>query len=161
MTFNKSAWSKVYHSSPEFKEHRKLLRNTPEMRAKANAYQTRKRREAGSIPREQYQPDLSHLVDKQVVDKRRDVVLSKGQNHECALCWSLKSPDGQIFQFKNLRMFVQTHRHLFTEDQLKLQRTRNTGRQKERIIGQLAKLSPRSAHNYNNVHGWTWHINNE
>jgi len=72
-------------------------------------------------------------------------------NHN-AKAYSLKSPNGKIFQFRNLSYFVEKHREEFTElyniiDDAKLQ-TIHTG---------LANLAPRIRKPKKSWRGWTWH----
>jgi len=77
-------------------------------------------------------------------------------NHPFSLYWSLRSPEGQTFRFKNMRDFVESHRHLFTEYQL-----RAAARNVPYVVYQLRRLSPRFKRPAMVSHGWTWHINKE
>jgi hypothetical protein len=90
-------------------------------------------------------------------EAKRRLVNSKGPQHELALCWSLRSPNGDVFQFKNLVHFVRTNRSLFSEYELE-ERTYGKNLSVPRIVRQLIALSPRNKHPRETVRGWRWHI---
>jgi hypothetical protein len=100
---------------------------------------------------------MAVLRTPEVNRKRSETGRSLGPNHSHALCWSLCSPDGKIFQFKNLAAFIRENRGLFTEEQLvsvnKFGRTR--------IEAAIAMLSPRRKKCVEHCCGWTWHVNSE
>jgi hypothetical protein len=94
------------------------------------------------------------LMSKEARAKAREALLKHGPNNKLALCWSLKSPVGKTYQFKNLGHFVRTNSHLFTAEQM-----RSTSSGKPAIQRALYALSPRRKNNKETIHGWRWHIN--
>ena len=66
--------------------------------------------------------------------------------------FSLKSPDGEIFQFRNLSLFVDIRRDLF----VKIYGSVESIKLKTVAIG-LSSLGPRCKRRKNSWYGWTWH----
>jgi hypothetical protein len=80
--------------------------------------------------------------------------MPKGPNAPTALFWSLISPNGVTYKFKNLAAFVRDNRRLFTEEQLRP--VNKHGR--TRIEAAIAMLSPRRKHCVEHCCGWRWHV---
>ena len=91
---------------------------------------------------------------KEARDKARAKMLSYGEGFPGALFWSLMSPDGTVYKFKNLPHFIRSNRHLFTDEQLLP--VNKAGR--TRIEAAIYMLSPRRKHCVEHCHGWRWHI---
>ena len=94
----------------------------------------------------------SHSADAR--NKHRYTQLAKGENMECALFWSLISPEGVVYKFRNLSSFIRNNKNLFTSDQLLP--VNSLGR--TRIEAAIAMLSPRRKNCVERCHGWRWHI---
>lgn len=100
------------------------------------------------------------ITESSFVARRTEAIkaspLCRGPSSVHALCWSLKSPDGVVFQFKNLSHFIRTNSNLFTPEQLVV--VTKTGI--TRIGRRLEALSPRRKRTpHLQADGWTWHIN--
>jgi len=69
--------------------------------------------------------------------------------------WTLRAPNGVHYSFTNLREFVRTHAHLFSEDELKVLRDGKT-----RAINGLHGLRPSDTRKrvHGSWHGWTWRL---
>ena len=97
------------------------------------------------------------LHSSEIREKSRKTAKAKKELHPNALFWSLLSPCGQVFKFRNLNAFVESNQHLFTSHQLEHVR-QSKGRPKARIIVSLGELSPRRKRNCETIFGWRWHI---
>ncbi len=105
---------------------------------------------------------MEKLHTETVTKKRAELSMAKGENHEKAQAWSLKSPDGRIHQFKNLRKFVRDNPALFDSEDVKLRPRTGHGMQNwSRAITGLAALSPRRKECRLTYKGWMWHVNTE
>jgi hypothetical protein len=89
------------------------------------------------------------------IEARKSKGIFKGENHNRALCWSLKSPDGIVYQFKSLNNWCANNQHLFDEAY------QGFYKGKARAARTLYLLSPRRKRCCEVVLGWTWHINHE
>ncbi len=82
-------------------------------------------------------------------------------NEQKDLCWSLKSPNGIVYQFHGLCHFVRKNPHLFNPEDIVWF---GVGRNKKpmcRALECLKSLSPRrKVVIKETLGGWTWHINN-
>jgi hypothetical protein len=126
---------------------------------KHRARQTEYRRKRGMLShKEAFEIKNRHLLhNPKAIEKSRNTTKAKKELHPNALFWSLLSPCGQVFKFRNLAAFVETNKHLFTPHQL--EHVRNSkGRPRARVIGSLAELSPRRKRNCETIFGWRWHI---
>lgn len=170
----KAASDKAYHEAN--KDRLRALRNTPEHRAKraerlrsaraadpdrARAYDMKRRRKAGVLPRkEAWAKQKPFLHAEDVREKVHKILKAKGEKHPAARFWSLMSPCGKVFRFRNLTAFVEAHKELFTEDQLFMV-PRRRGRPLPRVVGALGCLSPRRKNPSQTMHGWRWHIDGQ
>ena len=94
----------------------------------------------------------SALATEEVKSKRRRTGRAKKEQHECALDWDLRAPDGTVFRIRNLASFIRENQTLFTPQQL-LPVNKN-GR--TRIEACLSQLSPRHKDSFKRTrHGWT------
>lgn len=73
------------------------------------------------------------------------------ERHHNAREWRLRAPDGTVYQFRNLRHFVRTHRELFSDDELE---TIKSGVCKAAFY--LGRLRPTLSSHLQSWHGWTW-----
>ena len=131
------------------------LKNPEKHRAK----QTERRRKKGMLScKEAFELKGRHIFhNPEAREKSRQTTKAKKELHPNALFWSLLSPCGQVFKFRNLNAFVESNQHLFTSHQLEHVR-QSKGRPKARIIVSLGELSPRRKRNCETIFGWRWHI---
>lgn len=131
------------------------LKNPEKHRAK----QTERRRKKGMLSRkEAFELKGRHIFhNPEAIEKSRQTTKAKKELHPNALFWSLLSPCGQVFKFRNLHAFVESNQHLFTPYQLEHVRQAN-GRPRARVIASLGELSPRRKKNCETIFGWRWHI---
>lgn len=171
----KAAYDKAYwennkkrigesRSSPEYlaaraERIRKDRANNPEKYRKA---EMKKARANGVLPRkEAFATKVkATLHDAVIREKARTTLKQKGAEHPSARVWSLISPSGLVFQFKNLVRFVESHSELFTEDQLTPVSSKK-GRPCPRVARSLSMLSPRKKHPCETMHGWRWYIDEQ
>jgi hypothetical protein len=131
------------------------IMSTPEHKEKKRAYDERWRRNRGMRPFSLCRSEHTERIHRpEVRDKARRTVLSKRDKHEAALVWSLRSPNGAVYHFRNLACFIREHCELFTPEQLRP--VNRLGR--TRIESSLSLLSPRRKHCARSAHGWMWHI---
>jgi len=97
------------------------------------------------------------LHNSEVREKAWKTAREKKEFHENAMFWSLISPCGQVFKFRNLNAFIETNKHLFTPHQLECLRP-TKGRPVPRMVRLLGALSPRRKRACETIHGWRWHI---
>src|SRR5260370_26772388 len=96
------------------------------------------------------------ISDSEKEKRRAMSIAQRGPGHPCEKPWRLRSPDNQVFIFKNLRHFVRTHQHLFEpEDLIK----RSYGARSRACAG-IYRLSPRSKNQVDRWKNWTW-LDNE
>lgn len=75
----------------------------------------------------------------------------------CALFWSITSPEGEHFRFKNLSEFVRENGSRFGEYMMQpVSRTGIT-----RLEAAIRSISPRRKHPVEQCHGWRWSIRGE
>lgn len=79
-----------------------------------------------------------------------------GPNNRNSRCWSLRSPNGKTYQFRNLGFWVRENKQLFDQDEMRI-----TASGKLLIECALQELSPRRKRCRETAHGWRWHINKE
>jgi len=65
--------------------------------------------------------------------------------------WSVRAPNGEVFQFRNLAHFVRTHRGLFADDEL-----RPLANGTPYAAFGIGLLRPSRARRAESWHGWTW-----
>ena len=142
-----------------FKQRYALWAAIPGNRDQDRVRQTEYRRKKGMLShKEAFEIKLrSILHSPEAQEKSRQTSKAKKQLHPNALFWSLLSPCGQVFKFRNLAAFVESNQHLFTPHQLEHVRQAN-GRPRARIIASLGELSPRRKRNCETIFGWRWHI---
>lgn len=80
-------------------------------------------------------------------------LLQPDERHVNARDWALVAPDGTEYRFRNLRHFVRTHQHLFTEDELRIS---GVGKTDPLASVKLGHLRPGAKHPYDSWHGWSW-----
>jgi len=168
----KAAMDKAYREANKQKIHER--RSRPENRAKSaarnraeraknpekiRAQETAQNRKHGVLPRKEawikkVRPVLHSSAVREAAQK---TAKSKGEQHNAARFWSLISPSGQVFRFRNLTAFIESNKHLFTPYQLEHVRP-SKGRSIPRVVAALAMLSPRKKHPCGTMHGWRWHI---
>jgi hypothetical protein len=152
-----SKWDSNPENRASRNEHiRRLRLENPE---KYRVNETRYRRKKGILSVKEVfeikQRKILHSAE--VREKAWKTEREKKQFHQNAMFWSLISPCGQVFKFRNLNAFVETNKHLFTPHQLEcLMPTK--GRPLPRIIRLLGALSPRRKRVSETIHGWRWHI---
>jgi hypothetical protein len=96
------------------------MMSTPEHKEKKRAYDERWRRNRGMRPFSLCRSEHTERIHRpEVRDKARRTVLSKRDKHEAALVWSLRSPNGAVYHFRNLACFIREHCELFTPEQLR------------------------------------------
>jgi hypothetical protein len=137
------------------KMRRREYESSPQFRLLKRAYDTAWERARGVKPiSELKQQYLARIHVPSIREKARQTKLSRRDRHQAALVWSIRSPDGAVYRFKNLCCFIREHRELFSAEQLvpvnRLGRTR--------IEASLSLLSPRRKHCSQVAQGWTWHI---
>lgn len=76
----------------------------------------------------------------------------KKATQEYPVCreWSLRSPDGEIYRFRNMSYFVAEYVHLFDDYELE------QIREYPRAYYMLSRLSPSRKYKLKSWHGWTW-----
>jgi hypothetical protein len=139
----------------EQKMRRREYESAPEFRLRKRTYSMAWSRARGVKPIEEQKAQyLARIHIPRIREKARQTMLSRRDKHQAALVWSLRSPDGVVYRFKNLACFIREHINLFTPQQLtpvnRLGRTR--------IEASLSLLSPRRKHCSRVAQGWTWHI---
>ena len=84
----------------------------------------------------------------------------KFETNVSAKDWHLRSPEGEVFHFRNLRNFIRNHRHLFSCTQLQVNPFHVRGRlvadPRTRIEARLGRLRPGQPHGQSTAQGWTW-----
>ena len=87
-----------------------------------------------------------------VLDARRNSpILQADENHCLAKRWSLRSPEGKIYKFKNLAHFVRTHKNLFRPEELAL-----VSPNRPAAVFYLGMLRPERKNRRLSWHEWTW-----
>jgi hypothetical protein len=160
----------------EQKKRRKELDKCPKRVAERRIQRIEKRISAGCIPwsnemrnahlraigeknrltetREERNKRMANSHSVEARKKHKETQLAKGENMECALFWSLISPEGVVYRFRNLAAFIRNNKNLFTSDQLSPVNFRG----RTRIEAAIAMLSPRRKNCVERCHGWRWHI---
>lgn len=69
--------------------------------------------------------------------------------NSCAKEWALKSPDGEVFRFRNMNHFVRSHAEMFKG-------FLNERRRTPYAAVALSNLAPWRKHKGKNWRGWTW-----
>jgi len=83
--------------------------------------------------------------------RAKSPILRPDENHCLAKDWSLRAPDGAVYRFRNLSLFVRTHRDLFTPEELV-----PVSASRPAATFFLGMLRPGRANRRNSWHGWTW-----
>lgn len=78
--------------------------------------------------------------------------LQPNENHCLAKDWSIRSPSGTIFHFRNLPHFIRTHQHLFSQEELKPESRQGL----PAAAHALGMLRPDRKNRRLSWHGWTW-----
>jgi hypothetical protein len=97
---------------------------------------------------------IKNANTKDVRDRVRATQLGKGESNEHARVWSLISPDGEVFKFRNLSKWVSDNQRFFTPEQMAPANKRGT----PKIVFALHHLSPRRKKCVEQIFGWRWHI---
>ncbi len=84
-------------------------------------------------------------------------VTQKDERNHSAIDWSLRSPEGESYQFRNLAHFVRTHSELFAPDDLLPHPSRPTSLICRAVVG-LGQLHPgrKMKRKPQSWKGWTW-----
>lgn len=81
---------------------------------------------------------------------------AKGPRHHRALFYELRAPDRTVYAFKNLRHFVRTHQHLFSEYELRTYKTCRPGTTyAETALRNLFRIRKDGELMMGSWHGWT------
>lgn len=81
---------------------------------------------------------------------------AKGTRHHAAKFYELKGPDRTLYEFKNLRHFIRTNKHLFSEDELKTYSTSRPGTTYAEVaLRNLFALRKDGERRTTHWHGWT------
>lgn len=107
---------------------------------------------------EQRAARLKRIHSHTARENHRAIQLAKGPENISARFWSIISPNGVSYRFRNLKAFIRENRHLFTDKELLL--INKDGR--TRIYASLSRLSPRRKHcGENTIIGWRWNVDGE
>ncbi len=77
--------------------------------------------------------------------------VAKTEQYPACKTWSLRSPAGEVYKFKNLAFFVAKFSELFTHDERKITAS---GQPLAQVM--LGRLRPSNKHPSRSWHGWTW-----
>lgn len=134
---------------------------TPEEKAAIKAEISKRIAEAETPEQRAYR--LRNTFTKEAKIKQQQTGLGFGERHWGALTWSLRDPNGAVYQFRNLKNFIRNNPHLFTAEQLRPigPEFGASGIPLDRptlAYASLSWLSPRRKHCAHTAMGWTWHI---
>jgi len=79
-----------------------------------------------------------------------ETLLKKRENHQCALVWRIKSPDNQIYTFRNLMLFVRENGHLFDPNDA----VAKLGQRCCNAVSGICSISPRAKRPKGSWKGW-------
>jgi hypothetical protein len=111
---------------------------SPEIRAKIGRKVSRKHK--GKILRKTPMSDS----EKEILRQR--CINQAGPGHPREKWWKIRSPDNQIFIFKNLQYFIRTHSELFLPEDLAIHASKG-----------IQSICPRKKINVGSWKGWTWY----
>lgn len=106
--------------------------------------------------------EKNRLVAAGVNFRASDPRGQKGPLNHKALVWKLRSPEGKIYQFRNLAHFIRENEELFDpEDVVWKPVPSRPSVMKCLAYYALASLAPRRKVNYETRKGWRWHIDGQ
>ena len=91
---------------------------------------------------------------------RNDPRMQAGESHKSTKSWRLRSPKNVVYEFRNLRVFITAHSHLFEDVDVRWRPrpgTRGANIQGCPAFHGLTQLSPRRANPRETWKGWTWY----
>ena len=95
--------------------------------------------------------------------RRRSPLCQKDENNGSAKSWSIRSPSGIVYEFKNLRNFLRNNVNLFDSQDVawfdKKMKRNGVARiiQKCLAEGGIRSICPRNKNSCGSWKGWTWH----
>ena len=83
--------------------------------------------------------------------------LQATDQHIAAKMWRLKAPDGNVYEFRNLKKFVREHEDIFDADDVVWKDMNGKANQAWcRAFQALGRLRPTSSKHLAEWHGWRW-----
>jgi hypothetical protein len=83
--------------------------------------------------------------------------LQATDQHIAAKLWRLRGPDGNLYEFRNLKKFVREHENLFEADDVIWKEMNGKANQAWcRAFQALGRLRPTSSKHLAEWHGWRW-----
>jgi hypothetical protein len=90
-------------------------------------------------------------VKRGVVTREAMPQCAKGELHSACKVWRVKSPRGVLYEFRNVRVFIDSHRHLFDKDDLSPRYSNGRNRATNGIL----LCNPNLSHGLAHWKGWT------